>query len=314
MISRRLLRIKCLKSLYAHVQSDSESIIAAEKDLLFSIKKSYDLYHLLLRLVVDVSDHVESVIEQKKLKLRPTEEELNPSYNFVHNRVISQLKYSPALNRYLVKNDLGWEGSPDLIKKITANMMERDYYTSYMQIENPTYEDDKTLVMKFLKREIEDFDYIYEVLSDMSILWVDEIEFITVNVIKTVKDMRASQVLDEDSEDIKLLPIYRDNTDVDFVKRLLNSSILSFRDNMLYIDSFTQNWDLERIAFMDRLLMLMALTEFSEFKNIPVSVTMNEYIDLAKMYSTPQSSTFVNGVLDKMVKDLETKGKLTKTK
>lgn len=313
MISRRLLRIKCLKSLYSYIQSDDEIAKNAEKTLLFSIGKSYDLYHLLLRLIVDVADIEEMIIEQRKKKLRPTEEDLNPIMHLVENRVINQLRYSPALNRHLKKNNLGWGIADDLLRKLHANMIEREYFQEYISLESPTYADDMKLVVSFYKNEIEDFEYIYEILDDMSIFWMDEIELVASSVIKTIKKFKYENVLEEKSnKDIPLLPLYKDTSDLIFAKKLVNESLSSYETNMPFIDKYTKNWDVDRLAFIDRILIHMALAEIKKFEDLPISITLNEYIELAKFYSTPQSSHFINGILDKMASDLQASGEVVK--
>ncbi|MFI3267407.1 MAG: transcription antitermination protein NusB [Rikenellaceae bacterium] len=306
MISRRLLRIKCLKALYSHLQTEENPISVAEKNMLFSITKSYDLYHLMLRLIVDVAEVVENTMDQRATKLRPTFEDLNPNRRFVENPIIAHIRNSENLNTYLIKNNLGWETHPELVKKITTNMLDRAYYKTYMEKENVTFEDHKAFIVNFYKREIEDFDYIFEVLDEMSMFWVDEAEFITYNVIYLIKNIKEENLL----KDISVPPLYKNKTDLKFVKELINETLLSYRDNEVYIDRFTKNWDYERIALTDRILMQLAITEFVRFKEIPVSVSMNEYIELSKFYSTPQSSVFINGILDKIASDLETEGKL----
>lgn len=306
MISRRLLRIKCFKALYSHFQTTDNPLAVAEKNMLFSIAKSYDLYHLMLRLIVDVAECVEGSIDQKKLKLRPTEEDLNPNRRFVDNPIVAQIRNSENLNTYLIKNSIGWEEHPELIKKMATNLLERSYYETYMNKEEVTYQDHKAFVINFYKREIENFDYIFEILDDMSIFWIDEVEFITSNVITTIKNLSEENLL----KDVTIPPLYKNNSDIKFVKKLLNEALLTYRENTVYIDKFTKNWDFERIALTDRILMHMAITEFISFKDIPVSVSMNEYLDLARFYSTPQSNIFINGILDKIASDLTADGKL----
>ncbi|MFI3262816.1 MAG: transcription antitermination protein NusB [Rikenellaceae bacterium] len=306
MISRRLLRIKCFKALYSHFQTEENPIAIAEKNMLYSITKSYDLYHLMLRLIVDVADVEENTIEQRAKKLRPTFEDLNPNRRFVENPIIAHIRNSENLNTYLIKNNLGWETHPELVKKLTTNLLDRAYYKAYMEKEEATYEDHKAFVVNFYKREIEDFDYIFEVLDEMSMFWVDEAEFITYNVMNSIKNIKEDKLLN----DFSIPPIYKNKSDLKFVKELINETLMSYRDNETYINKYTRNWDYDRIALIDRILMQLAITEFIRFKDIPVSVTMNEYIELSKFYSTPQSNVFINGILDKIASELEDEGKL----
>lgn len=306
MVSRRLLRIKCFKALYSHFQTEENPISAAEKNMLYSITKSYDLFHLMLRLIVDVAEGVEETMAQKAQKLRPSYEDLHPNRRFVENPLIAHIRNSENLNSYLMKNSLGWDSHPELIKKITTNLLERSYYKNYMEKEEVTFEDHQALVVNFYKKEIENFDYIFEILDEMSMFWVDETEFITHNIIYLLKNIEKDNIL----EDINIPPLYKKDDDFTFVKKLMNETLLSYRDNESYIDKFTKNWDYDRIALTDRLLMQLAITEFINFKDIPVSVSMNEYIELSKFYSTPQSKVFINGILDKVAMDLKDEGKL----
>lgn len=307
MISRRLLRIKVLKALYSHYLSDGSSLVVAQKNMMFSVNKSYDLYHLLLTVITDVRSYAQEVIDTRKSKLRPSAEDLNPNTKFIDNKVIELLADSKNLNSFLSKNNLSWVGYPELIKRLYNNMVEKPYYQEYMASTDSSLKEDKELVVNFLKNEIEDFDYIYEVLEEISILWLDDIEFMLSQAIKTVS---AIKNLDSD---IKLLPLFRDDEDVYFVKDLTAKAILKHDEYMAYLEKFTHNWDVERIAYMDRLIIIIALVEITEFSDIPVRVSMDEYIELTKYYSTPNSKNYVNGLLDKIINTLKAEDKINKS-
>ena len=306
MLSRRLLRIKDIKALYAHFKSESDSLIVSEKNLLFSIDKTYQLYHLLLYLIVNVQRYAEHRIELGRKKHLPTKEELNPNLKFVDNRVIAQIADSDKLLDYLTTQKIGWENYPELIKKIYANLREKEYYKTYMANGKDDYAADQRFVVDFFTHELEDLDALEDVLEEQSIFWADDLGFALVMVVRTVQDMRASQ------KDIPLLPKFRQDDDRQFAIELFRKALVNNPEYFAYIDAHTQNWDLERIAYMDRIIMLATIAELVNFPTIPIKVTLDEYIEIAKYYSTPASSTFINGVLDKIVEALKKDGKIQK--
>ena len=306
MLSRRLLRIKDIKALYAHFKSESDSLIVSEKNLLFSIDKTYQLYHLLLYLVVNVQRYAEHRIELGRKKHLPTKEDLNPNLKFVNNRVIAQIGNSDKLLDYLTAQKLGWENYPELIKKIYNNLIEKEYYKTYMGNGKSNYADDQRFVVDFFSNELEDLEVLEEVVEEQSIFWADDIEFGLVMVVRTVQDMREQQ------KDIPLLPKFRQDDDRQFAIELFRKALVNNAEYFGYIDAHTQNWDLERIAYMDRIIMLATIAELVNFPTIPIKVTLDEYIEIAKYYSTPASSTFINGVLDKIVEALKKDGKIRK--
>ena len=311
MLSRRLLRIKIVKALYSHFKTEGESLSASERNLLFSMRKSYDLYHLMMELIVEVADYAEMVIEQRKSRLLPSEEDLHPNCRFIENRVVGQLRASRSLNDYLRKGSLSWSSCPELIRKLYQNLVKSDYYRLYMDQEKAGYQDDKMLVIQFYSQEIEDFSDLYDVLEEMSIFWLDEVEFITSQVIKTIRSFRVGEVTDGKS-DIHLLPMLGDESDMDFVKTVFEKTVVRYRDNLAYVESFVRNWDIDRIVFLDKILLMAALTEIMECRDIPLKVTMDEYIEIAKYYSSPASGHFINGLMNRMVQDLRERGRIDK--
>ncbi len=296
MISRRLLRIKVAKTIYGHLQTPDRTLAQSEKELLHSIKKFNDLYHLLLGLVVEVADYSQSRIDIGKQKHRPSAEELKPNTRFVNNAVINLLRNNEPLSTYLHAHRLSWVNYPELVKKLYTNMSEKEYYQNYLNGECCTFTNDKQLVIAFLTQEIEDFADIYSCLEEQSIFWMDEVEFVLGMVIKTVKGFKENQ-----SANTELMPLYKDLEDEDFATRLLRRAVIKRSDYLELIGQHSSNWEVERIAFMDTVIMLTGIAEIVEFPTIPIKVSFNEYIDLAKLYSTPNSASFVNGVLDKII-------------
>lgn len=314
MISRRLLRIKVIQALYTHYNSASELAGASQKNLIHSITKCYELYYLMLTLPTEVARHSQILIDTAKEKIRPSEQEINPNMRFVENPVIDQLLRSKAINSFMSKRALTWSNNQELIKELYQNMVSKEYYTQYMEIPKCTYNDHKNFVVNFYKNEIEDFEYLHDTIEDMSIFWADDVEYTASHAMQTVMGLSANKVIGENYEEIKLFPMYKDEEDQIFAKDLFIKAVNTSKENLEYIDSFTHNWDVDRIAFMDRIIMLAAIVEIKEFANIPTNVTLNEYIEIAKYYSTTQSGNFINGVLDKMIADLKAKDLLSPLK
>ncbi|MDR2651599.1 MAG: transcription antitermination protein NusB [Prevotellaceae bacterium] len=296
MISRRLLRIKVLKVLFAHIKSGNQSQLATEKELAFSINKTYDLYHYVLLLLVKIGDYAQNRINIGKQKYLPTEEEKCPNTKFVDNAVIKLLRQNKILQNYVEQEKLSWDDSAELLKKIFNNMVNADYYKKYMLNEKHSFTEDKQLICKILECEIEDLDYMYTLLEEKNIYWIDDLGFVLSMAIKTIKAFRANQ--DSYTE---LLPLYQDENNEKFALRLLRRTLADYDKTETVIDEYTKNWDLERLAFMDTLILQILLAEVREFPEIPVSISIDEYLEIAKYFSSPTSSAFVNGVADKII-------------
>ncbi len=306
MISRRLLRIKILQILYAHFNADDAGLAKSEKDLKFSINKAYDLYFYLLLLIISVKRYAESRIELAKNKRLPTYEDLHPNTRFTDNEIIKQIEESTEFNQYLSEHKMSWVNHPELIKNLYNKLIESSYYKEYMALPVLGYAEDKQLVIDFYTNELEEHQMFSEIMEEQSIFWNDDIEFVTVMVVKTIKDMKQNK-------QTNLLPLYKSDDDRDFAYQLLRSSIKHYDEYRKLIEGYVDNWDIERIAFIDNLIMQMAINELVEFPSIPIKVTFDEYLELSKYYSTPKSSVFINGLLDKIFNDLTEKGKIIKT-
>lgn len=307
MLSRRLLRIKAIKALYAHFKSESDSLIVSEKNLLFSIDKTYELYHQLLWLIVDVANYAGQRIELGRQKHLPTPEERNPNTKFVENSVITLLRNSDSLVNYLERRHLGWVQYPEVIRKLYHSLIESKYYKEYMKNPARSFREDVKLVEHFYLNEAEDNESLEDAIEEQSILWSDDLDFALIMVLRTLEDTKASH------GEVQLLPQYKNEEDREFVRELFRKTVVNQKEYFEYIDRFTQNWDVERIAFMDNLIMATAMAELIHFPSIPVKVTLDEYIEIAKYYSTPGSSNFINGVLDKIVEALQAEGRIQKS-
>ena len=307
MISRRMLRIKVIKALYAHMKSDADSLMASEKMLVTSIDKTYDLYFLMLSLVAEMAHYAEQRQEAAKKKQLPTYEDLNPNRKFVDNAVIRLIAQSDSVNDYLAARKLSWAKYPELVKTLFTQLEQSDYYKKYMASQERSFREDLALVTEFYTRELEESEILEDVLDEMSILWNDDLGFALIMVTRTLSNMRPSHV------DVKVLPKFKSIEDLDFARELFAKVAVNFDNYQEEIEKYTRNWDVERIAFMDNLIMATAVAELVTFPSIPVKVTLDEYIEIAKFYSTHGSSTFINGILDKIVASFTEQGKINKS-
>lgn len=307
MISRRIIRTKVLQVLYSYYSSEEKSLNNTEKELFFTIQKSYDLYHYLLSLVPEIADYAEKRIEIRRNKHHPTEEDLNPNTKFITNQVIKQLRDNRQLNAYLDQKKLSWVDNPELIKELYLLMIESDIYKNYMADSNRSYLDDRKFIEKLFNKVILIAEDLYIVLEEKSIFWNDDVEFVVSMIVKTVK--KFNELTDAEH---RLMPLYKDQEDRDYTKDLIRRSIINHDELRELIKVHSKNWDMERIAFMDILIMQLAITEFLYFPTIPTKVSMNEYIELSKYYSTEKSRNFINGILDKTLKDLKDSDKVKK--
>ena len=303
MISRRLLRIKALMAFYAFNCREDYNLPQAESELTFSINKTYDLYHLLLMLIVELADTASEKIDQALHKIMPTPEDLNPKRKFVENLVVEQLRNNQALNSYTNSKKISWVNNPHIPRLLYSKMLQWEVYDKYINSETNDYLTDK----KFIVKLVTDFFAFSEDLSlnleEQSIYWNDDMEYITAMAEKTLKKFSVNPKTEN-----KLMPLFKNNDDAEFVKTLFAKAILDYEKSSELIDRNTTNWEIERIALMDILVMKLAITEIVEFPEIPVKVTLNEYIEIAKYYCTSKSSTFVNGILDKIVKEMRDTG------
>ena len=307
MISRRLLRIKALKALYAHLKSESDSLMASEKTLVASINKTYDLYFQMLSLIVEVARYADERQQAAMQKKLPTYEDLNPNRKFVENAVVHLIAESDSVNDYLAAHKLSWARYPELIKALYSQLEQSEYYKKYMTSQERSFREDLALVTDFYTNELESSEMLEEVLDEQSILWNDDLGFALIMVTRTLSNMRPSH------RDVKVLPKFKSDEDLDFAMELFEKAAVNYDSNLEVIEQFTRNWDIERIAFMDNVIMVTAMAELVSFPSIPVKVTLDEYIEIAKYYSTASSSTFINGVLDKVVTTLTEEGRINKS-
>ena len=307
MINRVLIRLKIVQIIYAYYQNGGKNLDTAEKELFFSLSKAYDLYNYLLLLMVEVTKQANKKLNAAKNKLIPTKEELFPNTKFVENRFIAQLEVNKQLLDFAGNQKKTWENEADFVKSLCEQIMESDIYKEYMASETSSYEEDREVWRKIYKKIIFNNAELDQVLEDKSLYWNDDKEFVDTFVLKTIKRFEEKNGAKQE-----LLPEFKDDEDQDFARRLFRRAILNSDYYRHLISENTKNWDLDRVAFMDVIIMQIALAEVLSFPNIPVSVSLNEYVEIAKLYSTPKSGGFINGTLDGIVNQLKKENKLTK--
>lgn len=307
MINRVLIRLKIVQIVYAYYQNGVKNLDTAEKELFFSLSKAYDLYNYLLLLMVEVTKQANKRLNAAKNKLVPTKEELFPNTKFVENRFIAQLEVNKQLLEFSNNQKKTWENEADFVKTLCDKILESDIYKEYMASETSSYEEDRELWRKLYKNIIFNNIELDQVLEDQSLYWNDDKEIVDTFVLKTIKRFDEKNGAKQE-----LLPEFKDEEDQDFARRLFRRTILNADYYRHLISENTKNWDLDRVAFMDVVIMQIALAEILSFPNIPVSVSLNEYVEIAKLYSTPKSGGFINGTLDGIVNSLKKENKLTK--
>lgn len=308
MLNRRHLRIKVLQTLYAFSQHEDMDFVQAKKELIKSVEQMYDLYLSLLLSFGELKAKAEHRMEENKKKLLPKDEDLNPNRKFADNAIIQILEEQPELRHQSELRKVNWIGAEEqeLFRKMYNSIRKSETYFEFMENGESGFEEDKAFTVQLFKAEIANFQLLYDYFEEKSIYWMDDIDLACSMVIKTIKSFK------EDEEN-QILPLYKPNDDEkDFIENLLKETIRKEKEILPIIDKLTKNWELDRIAKMDVLLMEMAIAELMTFSNIPTKVTLNEYIEISKFYSTPKSNVFINGVLDKAIAQLEKEGKIKK--
>jgi N utilization substance protein B len=295
-------------ALYAFNRRDDDDVPLAEKELIFSIEKTYELYHYLLLLVLEVADIASEKIDQALQKRMPTEEDLNPKRRFIDNQLIAQLRKNKAFKSYISTKKLSWINYPHIPRLMYNKMIAWDKYEEYMSSEIHGHTADRKFIINLITKLFAESEDLESNFEEQSIYWNDDMEYVAIMIEKTLKKFKP-----ESGENALMMPLFKNKEDEDFVRILFRKAILNTSLYSELIDKNTTNWEVERIALMDILVMQLAITEIIEFQEIPVKVTLNEYIEIAKYYCTSKSSTFVNGILDNIVKEIKEKGLFRKT-
>jgi len=306
MINRRHIRIKVMQSAYAILQSKNDNLDKEEKFLKQSIEKMYDLHVLILSLLVEVQNMAEIHLSIAKKKHLASAEEKNPSTRLIENQVINMFKESISLNDYIDKKKLNnWKLDDEFVRVIWDLIRVSEIYKNYMNSETSSFVEDQKFVLKVFKKIIAPNEKLADYFEDQNISWVDDIPFVNTWIVKDLNTLK-------EGKSYKLSNLYKDDADEKFVLNLFRKVILNHEKYDTEIDDKTPNWDTDRIADIDMILMKMAICEFLEFPSVPTKVSINEYLEIAKDYSSQKSSYFINGVLDKVLKDLVTTNRIEK--
>ena len=307
MVNRILIRIKVLQIVYAYYQNGNGNLQSAENDLQFSLKKSYELYLSFLLLLIEVTHLQSQIIETKKEKYIPTQEELNPNMRFVNNRVIAQLAADKGFWQLIKENGISWDNDEDFVKRVLELILSSDLYAEYLEAEEDSYEHDLQFWAKAFKQLICDNEMIEEHLEDKSIFWNDDVEIIESFVLKTIKRFKETQPATS-----ALQPMFKGEEDRTFAIKLLRQTFLKKEEYRELIGRYLTNWEADRIAHIDMVILQIALAEIFAFPTIHTSISMNEYIEIAKYYSSPKKVPFINAILEAIIRDAKREHKLLK--
>ena len=306
MINRELIRIKVVQLVYAYEQNGSTNIDKAEKELIFSLSKAYHLYNYLLQLIVAITKEARRHVEIGEARAR-REGKTPPSPKFANNRFVLQLEENHTLNAFIETQKMTWDDDIEFVRKLYSRIEACEAYRDYMASDDDSYEADRELWRKLYKLLIMDNDDFDSLLEEKSLYWNDDKEVVDTFVLKTIRRFDSAQ-----GADMELLPEFKDKEDRDFAVKLFRTAILNGTEYQGYMGVMSQNWDFSRLAFMDMIIMQVAIAEMLSFPGIPINVTINEYVELSKVYSTSKSASYINGMLDSIARQLAAEGKLFK--
>lgn len=297
-----------MQALYAFFQGDSKEIARGEKEMFAGIEKLFELYHMLLQLLVEVRFNAMRSIEDAKNKRLPTEGDINPNMRLVENAVLIKLEENKQLKKFCEGHKLSWQNEGELTRKILNNIRASEEYGKFMSNEANSFRTQQDFILNIYKDHICDYELLENYLEDRSIFWYNDFDYVNSMVIKTLESMT-----EKDDASLRLMPLYKnEEEDKAFAIDLFRKTVMHDEENQKLIGDKTKNWEVERIAMMDVLLMKMSITEILYFETVPVKVSLNEYIEISKMFSTPKSKIFINGILDKLVFDFRDSGRMKK--
>ena len=307
-LNRRHIRVKVMQSIYAMHQNGSDSIEKEEKFLLYSIDNILDLYLTMLSSLIEIGKKEAVFIEKSSQKHITTSQERNPNKKFINNTILQILSENNSLSIALENRKINhWELNENYIQILLDSIKNSDFYAKYMANAVNNFEEDKQFILDIFTELVVPNEKLYEFLEDNKLTWIDDIPVVNTQIIKQLKQIKSAK-----DEAFRVPKIFKDQEDKEFVTNLFRKTVLNERELAKeYVDK-TPNWDSERIAEIDTIVLKMAICEFVKFPSIPVKVTINEYLEIAKEYSTPKSSIFINGILDNLVKEFEIANKLNK--
>ncbi|MEC7128259.1 MAG: transcription antitermination factor NusB [Bacteroidota bacterium] len=306
MLNRRHIRIKVLQAFYAFFQSNNEDVLKGEKELFHSIEKIYDLYVFILMLFPSLKRQALIQIEEAKRSEYLRQDIHILKTGFVDNQLVDLIEQSKVLQKISKDRKINWEGDVenDLTKKIFKEVYQTDYYKNLLQSESTSFNDDKNALVQLYKKEICNLEKLHHFFDEKSIYWQDDLDHVSSMILKTLKSITENQ-------ELEILPLWKED-EYEFTQNLFRKAVLQKEENDALLQTYSKNWEKERLATMDSLLMNLAMTEALEFSSIPIKVTLNEYIEISKFYSTPKSNSFINGILDRIFEDYKKDGKLVK--
>ena len=310
MLNRRHIRVKVMQSIYAMHQNNSDNLESQEKFLNYSIDNIQDLYLIMLSSLVEIKKAEETFLDLSSKKHLATSEEKAPNNKFINNAILLMLSENNSLGIALENRKINnWDLNDDYIRILLAEIKSSDLYEKYMSNRVNDFEEDKQFIVDVFMEIIVPNDKLYEYLEDNKLTWIDDIPLVNTHIIKQLKSIKKS----DDVDAFKITKLFRDTEDKEFVSLLFRKTILNEQEFAKDFVDKTPNWDTERIAEIDTIVLKMAICEFLKFPSIPVKVTINEYLEIAKEYSTPKSSIFINGILDNLVKEFQANKKMIKT-
>ena len=306
MLNRRHIRIKVLQAFYAFFQSNNEDVLKGEKELFHSIEKIYDLYVYILMLFPSLKRQALIQIEEAKRSEYLRQDIHILKTGFIDNQLVDIIEQSKVLQKISKDRKINWEGDVenDLTKKIFKEVYQTDYYKNLLQSESTSFNDDKDALVQLYKKEICNLEKLHHFFDEKSIYWQDDLDHVSSMILKTLKSITEDQ-------ELEILPLWKED-EYEFTQNLFRKAVLQKEENDAVLQTYSKNWEKERLATMDSLLMNLAMTEALEFSSIPIKVTLNEYIEISKFYSTPKSNSFINGILDRIFEDYKKDGKLIK--
>ncbi len=306
MINREIIRIKIVQLTYAYYQNGNKNIDAAEKELFFSLSKAYDLYNYLLALMVAVTKEARRRLEvlQNRAEREGTE---MPSTKFAYNRFAIQLEENKQLAEFTDSQKKTWNDHPEYVGRLLEQIQDSQVYKDYMADNEDGYAADRELWRKLYRTLIQENEDLDQLLEEQSIYWNDDKEIVDTFVLKTIKRFE-----EQNGKNQELLPEYDSEEDKDFARKLFRATIMNADEYQRYMSEASRNWDFSRLAYMDVVIMQIAIAEMLSFPSIPVSVTINEYVEVAKLYSTSKSGGYINGMLDNIARHLINTGRLMK--
>lgn len=306
MINRKLIRVKIVQLTYAYYLNGHHNMDTAEKELLFSLSKAYDLYNYLLGLIVAITQEERRRVDiaTRRAEREGTE---TPSQRFAFNKFATQLEENKQLNLFMEDKKMSWENDVEAVRKLCDQIERSPLYQEYMMSDAEDYETDRELWRRIYRTLIQGNEDLDAILEEKSLYWNDDKEIVDTFVLKTIKRFDPANKADQE-----LLPEYDDTEDREYALKLFRSTILNADTYQRYMSETSRNWNFSRLAYMDVVLMQIAIAEMLTFPNIPISVTINEYVDLAKLYSTPKSGGYINGMLDAIARHLVDTGRLLK--